>query len=147
MSGHRRRAPSVPGGPVAPARYCGDMAPRPPEGELTVYIDDACAMCVCAARRVARADRHRRLRLRTLAEGQGSFPREDLARQLHAVDARGQVFLGYDALVAIAARATRFGWLAPFLGSPPARWAGRRCYALVAGRRRRDCGVRPRPAR
>ena len=125
----------------------GNMVARPPEGDLTVYIDDGCAMCASAARRVARADRHRRLRLRTLADGAGSFPREHLARQLHAVDARGQVFRGYDALVAIVARIARFGWLAPFLGSPPARWAGRRCYAFVAGRRRRDCGVRPRPAR
>ena len=146
MSRHRRRAPSVPGGPVAPARYCGDMALRPPEGDLTVYIDDACAVCVGAARRVARADRHRRLHLRALGDGAASFMHEDLTRELHAVDARGQVFRGYDAIVAIIARATRLSWMTPLLRSSPARWAGHRCYRLVASRRRRADGVSPPPA-
>ena len=123
------------------------MAPRPSEGDLIVYIDDGCAMCVGAARRVAGADRHRRLRIRTLADGAGSLTREDLARELHVVDSGGQVFRGYDALVAIVARATRAGWLTPVLRSPPARWAGARCYRFVAVRRRRADGVRPRPAR
>jgi len=110
---------------------------RPAEGDLTVYIDDGCAMCVGAARGAARADRDRRLHIRPLADGTGSFTLEDLKRELHAVDASGQVFRGYDALVAILARSTHAGRLAPFLRSRPARWVGGRCYRFVARRRRR----------
>lgn len=111
------------------------MVTRPAQGDLTVYIDDGCAMCVAAGRRVARTDRHRRLHIRSLADGAGSFAKEDLTRELHAVDASGQVFRGYDALVAIVARAIA-SRLAPLLRSPPARRVGERCYRFVARRRR-----------
>ena len=122
------------------------MSPRPPADELTAYLDDGCDLCVGAARRIARLDRHGRVRFRTLADGGGSFPPEDLQRELHVVDAEGTVFRGYDALVAIASRVGAIAWLSPVLGWAPMRRIGRRGYRFVA-RRRHTSRVRPRPVR
>lgn len=120
------------------------MLPRPPAGELTAYLDDGCDLCVGTARRIARLDRRGRVRFRTLADGAASFPPEDLRRELHAVDAEGTVFRGYDALVAIAARVDRLAWLAPVVGSAPMRWIGRRGYRFVASLRH-TCSVGSAP--
>lgn len=111
------------------------MTPRPPAGELTAYLDDGCDLCTRAGRRLTRLDRHHRVRIRPLAEGAESFLPQDLVRELHAVDSQGQVFRGYDALVAIAARVPALAWLSPLLGWAPVRTIGSRGYRLLAGRR------------
>lgn len=122
------------------------MSPRPPASELTAYFDDGCDLCAGTARRIARLDRHGRVRFRALADGAESFPPDVLQRELHVVDAEGTVFRGYDALVAIASRVGAIAWLSPVLGSAPMRRIGCRGYRFVA-RRRHTCRVRSRPAR
>jgi predicted DCC family thiol-disulfide oxidoreductase YuxK len=122
------------------------VSSRPPAGELTAYLDDGCDLCVGTARRLARLDRHGRVRFRPLADGAEAFPPQELLRELHVVDAEGQVFRGYDALVAIASRVDATAWVSPVLGWAPMRRLGRRCYRFVAGRRH-TCDLRSRPVR
>lgn len=85
------------------------------------------------------------MRFRPLAEGVERFPPQELVRELHAVDPGGRVYRGYDAIVAIAARVDRLGWLASAFAWGPVRGIGGRGYRLVAGRRH-TCSVGSPPA-
>jgi predicted DCC family thiol-disulfide oxidoreductase YuxK len=111
---------------------------EPAPGPLTLYVDQACAMCVGAARFAVRHDGTGRLRITDPARAGQSFAAGDLMRSLHVVDVAGNVFRGYDAVVAIVVSARRRRWLGPMLGLGPVRWIGVRLYAVVARHRRRD---------
>jgi predicted DCC family thiol-disulfide oxidoreductase YuxK len=110
---------------------------EPAPGPLTIYVDQACPMCAGAARFALRHDGGGRLRITDLAKAGRRFPTGDLMRSLHVVDAAGNVFRGYDAVVAIVIGARRRRWLGSMLGLGPVRWMGVRVYACVARHRRR----------
>lgn len=110
---------------------------EPAPGPLTVYVDQACAMCVGAARIAVRHDREGRLRITELARAGQGLPAGDLVRALHVVDRAGNVFRGYDAVVAIVISTRRRRWLGPLLRLGPVRWIGVRVYTRVARHRRR----------
>lgn len=110
---------------------------KPAPGPLTVYVDQACAMCVGAAQIATRHDRAGRLRITDLASAGRRSPAQELHRALHVVDAAGTVFRGYDALVAIVVSTPGGRWVGPLLRRAPMRWIGGRVYARVARKRDR----------
>ena len=110
---------------------------EPVPGPLVMYVDQACAMCAGAARFAVRHDGAGRLRITDLANAGQWFPTGDLVRSLHVVDRAGNVFRGYDAVVAIVVSARRRRWLGPMLDLGPVRWIGMRVYAWLARHRRR----------
>ncbi len=110
----------------------------PAPGPLTVYVDDACPMCVGAARIATRHDIAGRLRIANPAAADERFETGASLRALHVVDQAGTVFRGYDAVVAIVVSAPgRRRLLGPALSLRPVRWVGVRLYARVARNRRR----------
>lgn len=116
---------------------------KPAPGPLTVYVDQACSMCVGAARIATRHDRAGRLRIRDLTSAPHRFPAHELHRALHVVDDAGTVFRGYDAVVAIVVSAPGRRWFGPLLRVAPVRWIGGQVYAKVArDRTRRPPGSR-----
>lgn len=110
---------------------------KPAPGPLTVYVDQACPMCVGAAQVAARHDRAGRLQVTDLAAAGRRLPARELHRALHVVDAAGTVFRGYDAVVAIVVSTPGGRWVGPLLRRAPMRWIGRRVYAKVARNRDR----------
>jgi predicted DCC family thiol-disulfide oxidoreductase YuxK len=75
-------------------------------GQLTVLYDGDCGICSHTARLLVRIDSRRRLQLVALqtATVPGMPPRNDLMRELHAVDRGGYWFVGASAAVEIARR-------------------------------------------
>jgi len=61
--------------------------------------------------------------------------RAALETELHAVDAAGTVFTGWDAVVAVARCLPQVAWLVPLDRLPGVRRLGRALYRRVAGER------------
>lgn len=94
-------------------------------------------MCVRWSRRLSQVDPAADVHVAPLAEGEPAFAPDALRRELHAVDSRGVVHRGYDAVVAIAAASPRLRWAARLLGARVVRPVGRAVYRVVARHRRR----------
>lgn len=92
-------------------------------------------MCRGAALLAARADRGRRLRMRCIRDGRAPGGPDALSRELHVVDARGEVWRGYDAVVTVACALPGVRRLERLLRSRPARAVGVPAYRFVAARR------------
>jgi predicted DCC family thiol-disulfide oxidoreductase YuxK len=114
---------------------------------LTVLYDGECTKCTRFARWVERRDRTRgRVTCAPLqrAEAPLGLTRDDLMRELHAIDADGSVLAGWDAVVAIARRIPMLAWLVPMSRIPGVRRLGRALYTRTAARRRCvDCVDEP----
>ena len=109
-----------------------------PVGPLTVYYDDMCAMCLGSVEMAGRRDHAGLLRPEGLSSGRAPFSEADLVRELHAVDAAGRVYRGYDAAVAMLATMRGLSLLAPLLATSPARRLGHPLYRFIARHRRRS---------
>lgn len=106
-----------------------------PRGPLTVYYDDQCDLCTWAVGEAVNRDRACRIRLRPVSVPGAAFPADDLARELHVVDAGGTVYRGYEAVVAIVSALPRLRPLARLLGARALARPGAAAYRCVARRR------------
>jgi len=87
--------------------------------------------------------------------GHPNLTKEACLRAMHLVRPDGRVYVGYDAVLALA-RLLPLSWPIALFGSlPPVAWAGRLVYNRIAASRPRDlpctddvCGIHPaRPSR
>lgn len=147
---------AVAAGETAAAGHTGAAAPTGEErasmsvlegaGRLAILYDRDCGLCAATARRLRRWDRNDRLQLVPLQEVD-SMASPDVASlvagrplesALHVVDpATGRVSSGGDGVLEIARRLPGGRAAALAEAVPPARWAVRLGYDLVARNRHR----------
>jgi predicted DCC family thiol-disulfide oxidoreductase YuxK len=108
---------------------------------LVVLYDRDCGFCAWTAAWLRRADRGGRLRLVPLQDAT-DVPRLaaiartfDLRCALHAVDERGVVHAGGDAMLEVLERLPGGPLIAAWRRLPGAAWLAGRTYALAADRR------------
>lgn len=110
----------------------------PPRGFLIVW-DDSCSFCRTSIDAVRRADLFGVFRFAGLSDPReyaetGVTP-EDAIEAMHLVEPGGRVLRGYDAVCGIVRCLPGGHIVAPFMGLPGVRAAGRLGYGWVAGRR------------
>lgn len=104
---------------------------------LTVLYDEDCGFCRWAIARLLAADRHGRLAVESIQSASGQrllahLPPQERLAAAHAVDPRGRVFTGGDAVAPILRILRgRRAEPAPHVAALPARLV----YRLVAGNR------------
>lgn len=114
-----------------------------PSARLTFLFDGRCRICrgtVAVLRGLDWGARIRFVDLHDAAARRSAAPSVDLdaaLRDVHAIDARGRVLVGFDAYRAVAWRSPLTLLLAPLLHVPPVAAVARRVYRQVADRRMR----------
>jgi predicted DCC family thiol-disulfide oxidoreductase YuxK len=118
-----------------------DVRGRAAPGRLAVLYDGSCELCVTSVAAIARFDNSGAIDALDLFDGKiyEQFPdlkREDLVRELHAVDDRGRVFRGARAINEILRyqRGPK-GWLAYVWHIPGFAWLADRQYKKIAASR------------
>ncbi len=110
--------------------------------ELTVLYDGACSLCRAGAARLRRLDRGSRVELVDLHQPgvTDRFPRIDRAealRGMQAIDARGRVYGGADAVARIGLTLPGWKLVAWLLLVPGIHFVARQAYGWVARNRYR----------
>ncbi len=117
------------------------MRGRAAFGRLAVLYDGSCEMCVASIAAMARFDNSGAIDVLDLFDGKVAeqFPglkREDLVRELHAVDDRGRVFRGARAISEILRHQQGpKRWLACAWHIPGFAWLADRQYKKIAATR------------
>jgi predicted DCC family thiol-disulfide oxidoreductase YuxK len=110
--------------------------------ELTVLYDGTCNLCRASVARVRRMDSHSRIELLDLhdASRAARFPQvnvDEAMRLMQAVDPRGRVYSGADALARIALTLPGWKLIAWLLLVPGIHFIAQRVYAWIARNRYR----------
>lgn len=114
---------------------------RPDGGaSLVILYDGTCSICTRTAQYVALRDRHGVVECADLQEEEnaGRFPEftpQAVRALMHAVDDRGRVTIGIDAVRELGSRLPRWRWIAWTLGVPGVRWVASIFYGLFARNR------------
>ncbi|MBX9791166.1 MAG: DUF393 domain-containing protein [Pirellulales bacterium] len=121
-----------------PPRPAGDHRAR----QDVVIYDGHCRICTAQIERLARWDRHRRLRFLSLhdPEVRERYPdltHDELMRQMYVIDPRGGRHAGAAALRYLSRRLPRLWWLSPLLHLPGTLSLWRWLYGIVARMRYR----------
>ena len=106
----------------------------------TVYIDDECELCDQAAKKI-RAEIGASI-VGSSAALPANIEKQDLLREVHAMDENGVVYRGVEAIIVILRWHPQWFWLAPVVAFPGIKQVVAAGYRVVARNRYRWFGKR-----